>query len=125
MPDNIFPKRLEWLMKFRNVKADELAAYVGVKPPAIYALLRGDNFPSGHSLIKIAEYLNVSIDYLVGKVDDYNTIVAENDEEPLKEEILFIRRSYQKMTEGERRVIRSLIKTLIEEEKSKPETNDN
>lgn len=125
MADNIFAKRLEWLLKFRNAKVDELAKYVGVKPPAIYALLRGDNFPSGHSLIKIAEYLNVSIDYLVGRVDDYNTIVAEDAEEPLKEEILFIRRSYQKLTDDERRVIRSLVKTLIEEEKNKREPNDN
>ncbi|MCL6478825.1 MAG: helix-turn-helix domain-containing protein [Peptococcaceae bacterium] len=115
MTDNIFAKRLEWLLKFKNIEIGELAKYVGVKPPAIYALLRGDNSPSGHSLIKIAERLNVSIDYLVGRVDDYNTIVVEDGEEPLKEEILFIRRMYQRMTEDERRVIKALFKALVED----------
>lgn len=113
--ENMLCKRLEWLVKFRGIKVTELADAAGVKPKTVYAFMRGDIFPSIESLNNLAEALNVSTDYLLGRVDDYNSTIFENDEEPLKDEILFIRRAYSKLSPEERRIITSLAKTLIKD----------
>jgi transcriptional regulator with XRE-family HTH domain len=113
--ENLFCKRLEWSIKFRRLKVADVATEVGLQPKTIYAFMRGDVFPSFESLNKLAEVLNVSADFLLGRVDDYNGTVLEKNEEPLKDEILFIRRAYSKLSPEERRIITTLAKTLIKD----------
>lgn len=61
-----FGDRLRHLRKSRDITQSQLAEYIGVVPSAIGKYERLDNsYPSVEALIKISEYFNVSIDYLL------------------------------------------------------------
>ncbi len=61
-----FGERLRRLRKSRDVTQGQLAEYLGVVPSAIGKYERlPDSYPSVEVLIKISEYFEVSIDYLL------------------------------------------------------------
>lgn len=61
-----FGERLRRLRKSRDVTQGQLAEYLGVVPSAIGKYERlPDSYPSVEVLIKISEYFDVSIDYLL------------------------------------------------------------
>jgi transcriptional regulator with XRE-family HTH domain len=66
----IFSTRLKLLRKQNNITMQTLATAVGKKRPAISQFELGTNLPSIDTLIAIANYFNVSIDYLLGLSDN-------------------------------------------------------
>jgi transcriptional regulator with XRE-family HTH domain len=62
-----FSERLNQLRKTNNLKAEELAIIAGVKRRIIFMYEKGDTKPSFDVLIALADYFNVSLDYLVGR----------------------------------------------------------
>ena len=61
-----FGERLRRLRKSRDITQSDLAEYIGVVPSAVGKYERlGDSYPSVEALIKISEYFDVSIDYLL------------------------------------------------------------
>ncbi len=65
--DNILAVRLRQLMKDRNTTQQELADKTGCSRQSIGQYMEGSNAPNIDKMILIAEYFDVSIDYLVGK----------------------------------------------------------
>ena len=73
-----FGERLRRLRKERDITQNALAEYIGVVPSAIGKYERVDNsYPSVDALIKIAEFFDVSIDYLLTGVE--HTPKVENN----------------------------------------------
>ena len=66
-----FPNRLKELREKRELLSKDLAKIMCVEPAAITNWEKGTRFPKGDSLIKIADYFGCSIDYLLGRTDDY------------------------------------------------------
>ena len=66
---NTFGKRLKKIRKKNNLTQQGLAQLLSVSQQAITWWETGRRFPKGKMLIKIADYFNVSIDYLVGRLD--------------------------------------------------------
>lgn len=71
------------LRKERNKSIDDLATYVGIEPKTLYDYESGKvNIPSSR-LIKIAEYLNVSIDEILGfsaaPTEEHTYIINEKE----------------------------------------------
>lgn len=64
-----FNERLTQLRKERRLSQGELAGLAGVHTNVIGRYERGAAKPSIEQLLKIAEALDVSLDYLTGKVD--------------------------------------------------------
>lgn len=64
-----FGKRLLETRKKRGISQEELAEKLGTKGPAIGRYERDEMKPSIEAAAKIADILNVSLDYLVGKTD--------------------------------------------------------
>ena len=62
----IFAQRLKSLRKETHTKQSQISALLGFGPSAISNYETGRNEPSLNELIKIADYFNVSTDYLVG-----------------------------------------------------------
>lgn len=65
-----FPQMLQKLMERhptyrRRITQKELAEHVGVRPQTISLYLKGDTAPSPRLLLKMADYLCVSTDYLL------------------------------------------------------------
>lgn len=78
----IFATRLRDAMFDRDLKQIDIARYSGVEQTAISRFLRAENSPSISNLIKVSEYLGVSIDYLLGVSD--NKVNAEERKAAVK-----------------------------------------
>lgn len=67
---DLFIERLNLLMKENKTTKQALGNAIGVSRPAVSQFANGRNLPSIEKLAAIADYFNVSIDYLVGRADD-------------------------------------------------------
>lgn len=65
-----FPDRLKELRKKRELLSKDLAKIMCVEPATITNWEKGNRFPKDDELIKIADYFDCSIDYLLGRTDD-------------------------------------------------------
>lgn len=71
--------RLREIRKSRGWTQRELAHVCGLAENMIYRYENGRVDPTATTLTVIAEKLNVSTDYLLGLVDESQTIVTENN----------------------------------------------
>ena len=65
-----FVERLNSLMKQNKLSKQALADAIGVSRAAASQFAHGANLPSIPTLVTIADYFNVSLDYLVGRSDE-------------------------------------------------------
>lgn len=63
-------ERLIQLQQERNVLKKEIANAVGVSIMGYYRYENGERSPNADILIKLADYFDVSLDYLVGRTDN-------------------------------------------------------
>lgn len=67
---DIFAGRVVALRKERSISQASLADVVGVGRTTVTMLEKGGNLPSVEVLDAIADYFNVSLDYLAGRTDN-------------------------------------------------------
>lgn len=65
----MFRERLQWLREKKRISRIVLSELCGLHPDAIRRYERGENKPDMESLIAIADFFEVSVDYLIGRVD--------------------------------------------------------
>lgn len=65
-----FSERFTALRKQKGVSLAALGDYLSVTDEAVRLLEKGKRSPSFEVLLALADYFNVSIDYLVGRSDD-------------------------------------------------------
>lgn len=65
-----FKYRLRDLRREKNVGAPDLGKAIGVNKNTIYSWEHGVNFPNNETLIKLAEFFDVTTDFLLGKTDE-------------------------------------------------------
>jgi transcriptional regulator with XRE-family HTH domain len=63
---NIFPKRLKETRISRGKSQEQMAIALNISRPSYTTYETGKSYPKFENLMKIAEELNISIDYLVG-----------------------------------------------------------
>lgn len=68
-----FSDRLKSLRRENNILQKDLAMLLKVTPRAIRNYENGSHEPCYDSLIKLADYFNVSLDYLLGRTDNPKT----------------------------------------------------
>ena len=66
----IFSDRLKSLRTQKQLKQSELAEIIGVRNTAVSMMERGERGPSVEVICALADYFDVSLDYLVGRSDD-------------------------------------------------------
>lgn len=71
--------RLKELRRYKNITQKELSAILGVSPALIGFYENEINHPAPDMLIKIADYFDCSIDYLVGREDDFGNITSTGE----------------------------------------------
>ena len=69
--------RLKELREQRGISQTELANFLGVVRSTICQYEKGNRMPDSNILGKLADYFNVSVDYLLGREAD-----SERDEKP-------------------------------------------
>lgn len=64
-----FPQILDTIMKERNITNYQMSKDTGISDPLIGYWRKGESFPKMNNLIILADYLEVSIDYLTGRTN--------------------------------------------------------
>lgn len=104
-----FSERLKKLRKDAGLTQVDVAEKLGISQPAYASWERGIKKPTQENLIKIAQILNVSVDYLVGnseeKVDELDNI-----------ELLF-RMNSKGLTDEEKEIFKKELIEFMEERK--------
>lgn len=77
---NSFPTQIKKLRESRRIYQREIAEALGVTTRAYQFYESGRSEPNIKTLIAIADYYHVSVDYLLGRTDvpDLNTTRAED-----------------------------------------------
>jgi putative transcriptional regulator len=104
-----FSERLKTLRKEAGFTQVDVAEKLGISQPAYASWERGVKKPTQDNLVKIAQVLNVSVDYLVGnseeKTDDLDNI-----------ELLF-RMNSRDLTDEEKEIFKKELIEFMEERK--------
>lgn len=106
-----FSDRLKELRKQARLTQVEIAEKLGISQPAYASWERGTKKPTQENLIKIAQTLNVTVDYLVGNFDEEIT-----NKELDNIEILF-RKNSEGLSDDEKVVFRNELIAFMEERK--------
>jgi transcriptional regulator with XRE-family HTH domain len=99
---NPFPSRLRLLLSRKGETQTKLAESIGVHRQSIAQWKDGATVPDINALYKIAEYYNISTEYLLGRVDELDGMSIESLEEErnsLKYEIVKLRKAIQDINE--------------------------
>ena len=64
---SLLAKRIKELRIEKKAKQMDIADYLGVNPRAIRFYESGDREPNVDTLIKLADFFDVSVDYLIGR----------------------------------------------------------
>ncbi len=67
---NIFSARFGILRDDFNVTMVDVANALAISKQSVHQWATGKNVPSTDTLIALADYFNVSLDYLVGRTDE-------------------------------------------------------
>ncbi len=64
-----FGEHLKMLREKRNISREQIAEYLNITYSSISKYETNERFPDKENLIKLSQYFNVSIDYLLGLTD--------------------------------------------------------
>ena len=65
----IFQKRLIEQRKLNKITQRQMAEYLQIAQPSYIRYENGSSEPSLENLVKIADYFDVSVDYLLGRAE--------------------------------------------------------
>lgn len=80
-----FSNKLKKLRKEKDVKQKDVANVLNISASAYGFYEQGKRTPTSDMFSKLADYFDVSVDYLLGKTDNPKTI--KNKEEPKEKDI--------------------------------------
>lgn len=118
-----FKERLALLRKEKHLNQEEFAKKLGYTRTAISAWEVGRNEPSNADTIKIADFFNVSVDYLLGK-SDVRKPETQNEDLLDLAKVGFTRENYKPPSDKQKEQIRTILETILEDNK-KDNKNDN
>lgn len=104
-----FSERLKDLRKQAGLTQVEVAEKLGISQPAYASWERGAKKPTQENLVKIAQILNVSVDYLVGN--------SEEKADELENIELLFRMNSKGLTDEEKKVFKKELIEFMEERK--------
>ena len=67
-------EKIKELRTIKKITQEDLANYLGVAPQTVYKYEKGINEPDLSTTNKIAEFFDVTTDYLIGRTNEPNTI---------------------------------------------------
>lgn len=106
-----FSERLKDLRKQAGLTQVDVAEKLGISQPAYASWERGVKKPTQENLVKIAQILNVSVDYLVGNSNEENTNKELEDIE------LLFRMNSRGLTDEEKAIFKKELIDFMEERK--------
>lgn len=87
--------RLKELRIERNLTQSDLASFLGLNQTAIGKYERSELEPNLQNLEKIADFFECSVDYLIGRSDDFGNVTVQSSGSNLTQEEKEILRLYR------------------------------
>ena len=87
---SILSDNIKELLIERNLNNKSFASSIGLSAGTITNYIKNEMLPTVENLVKIADYFNCSIDYLLGKRED-NTQTSLNECPPFSERLVYLR----------------------------------
>lgn len=112
---SVFQVRLQKIRKLRELSQDELSNKAGMPSTAISHFESGKRKPSFDNLRKLADALEVSIDYLMGRTNNLS------GNQSMEAEIF---RDYDNLTDDDREIARTFMASLAKRKKENKEPKD-
>lgn len=106
----IFPERLRTAREYRGLTQGQLAERASLQPSAISHFETGARKPSFDNLRLLADTLDVTTDYLLGRVDEFKSLAGADK----------LHRHYENLQQEDRKFADELITLLA----SKARNND-
>lgn len=75
-PSAVFPDRLRQAREYRGLTQGELASRAGLQPSAVSHFETGNRKPSFDNLKLLADVLDVTTDYLLGRVAEFKALAG-------------------------------------------------
>lgn len=116
--------RIKQLRNEKNINQDVLARLLGLEVAGISKLETGRVPLKDEYIIKLAEYFNVSTDYLLGKTDIRNP--GRQIDDVLNEAMIGMsKEDYEKLTETQKKQIRDFALFVKNQNESDKSNNNN
>lgn len=103
-----FAERLKELREEKKLKQEELGEIVGVSKDTIYRWENGKQQPKEEYVMLLAQYLNVSIMYLTGAIDERD-IIFEDDETDERQTEEYLLSMYRRLSPDLKKMIQLTI----------------
>lgn len=108
-PTHIFPERLRAAREKRDLSQGDLATRTGLQASAISHFETGARKPSFDNLRRLADALDVTTDYLLGRVTDTEALAGADT----------LHRHLDRMTTDDREIAEGFLKLLGEKAKGR------
>lgn len=108
-PSAVFPERLRAAREYRGLTQGQLAERAKLQPSAISHFETGTRKPSFDNLRLLADTLDVTTDYLLGRVEEFKSLAGADK----------LHRHYENLQEQDRRFADDLITHLATKSKTK------
>lgn len=108
-------ENLKKIREKRNINQLKIAMDIGITQESISKYETGNAFPSKEILIKLADYLNCSIDYLLNRTDNPNINKDKISKEDERIENLIFR--YKNLSDENKNKLEGCLLALEQEEK--------
>ena len=95
---NVFKDRLKLLRENKKISNKELADALNVDVATISNYESGRRNPKNETLLQLADFFNVSIDYLLGRTDDEQVAIYRSEYKDLPLEIQVDKNYLSKLT---------------------------
>ena len=95
---NVFKDRLKLLRENKKISSKELADALNVDVATISNYESGRRNPKNETLLQLADFFNVSIDYLLGRTDDEQVAIYRSEYKDLPLEIQVDKNYLSKLT---------------------------
>lgn len=108
-PSAVFPDRLRSAREYRGLNQAELAKKAGMQPSAISHFETGTRKPSFDNLRILADSLDVTTDYLLGRVEEFKALAGADR----------LHRHYESLQASDRKMADDLIDMLAKRAEAK------
>lgn len=114
--------RLKELRQINNLTQSQLADKLGCNQTAIGKYERGDLQPSIETLFKLADIFGCSIDYLLGREDDFGNISVTTNSDLTAEEKVMLE-LFNQLPDVRRRTIIDTMRFMVDSNRSSATQN--
>jgi len=111
----LFPERLLLALHRHKIKQQDFAKQIGVSPKVISKYIHGRTVPPIDTLYKMADALNVSADWLLGRTDEPAGFYAEGIEGEYMANVKILYRALRDGSEPSKKTLMMLAKNIVKE----------